>query len=616
MSGPLIPLIALSSAAGMLTAGGLDPEDDVVRELAVEIELDDSGTMHVTETYQWDFGEREGLGFYRSLVQEQEADDGGSYHFEFSDFTFDSPSGAPAEIVEVDEDGDELLLSLGAPDDSDQTRSGVQTYELSYQVDGAVLPEGISWFAAGPSAEVPHERVVTTVTGPAEILQAHCRQGEPESLTSCSAEHDGTTATLVAEDLAPGEGQVVEVSFPEGTFPADAAIYREPTALAQWGHQIAPAADRTWSAVSSVWLPGGAAAAALLAGFAALRLRRGRDWHYPDLQPGQLPTPDQRDQLATARLTHEPEPQLRAEPPADLSPVEAAMLWHKSASAQTADLLSLTVVDLAARGHLSLEQTTRGEDDAEDWLLHRREPAGADELRSWEADLLAGMFAGKTTVVASELGEEFHSAQQAAVQEVRKKFDDRRLLERPMAAVAMDGWLAIAAAGLLLAGFVAIFGLASPLPDSVGYLGGVAAGFFLIMLIIQLCTAQATTSRTALGRAYYEQLRGLDLYLRSSRSTQADQPADPAQITALLPYAMALGHGEEWGQLMDQHASDVHGGSVTGRSTGGLNSGSWAVLIATLPNSVGAAHAGSSAGGFSGGGFSGGAMGGGGVAGR
>src|SRR5699024_7710934 len=110
-----------------------DPSSDVVRDLAIDIQIDDGGLVHVTETYDWDFGDREGLGFRRELAQRFTWPDDPELMrvYEYQDMWIDSPSGAPAEGW-IAGDGAYLVLDLGAPDGSGDTRTGVQTYELRY----------------------------------------------------------------------------------------------------------------------------------------------------------------------------------------------------------------------------------------------------------------------------------------------------------------------------------------------------------------------------------------------------------------------------------------------------------------------------------------------------
>lgn len=136
----LVAWLAILPASAAHADG--DPSKDVIRKLAITYELDERGNLHVTETFDWDFGDRNGLGFYRTLVQRMgyEPDRSKERVFEYTNFEVHSPSGAPAQVWIDNDQGTELRLSIGAPDGSSDTRTGVQTYVLSYDVRGAINP--------------------------------------------------------------------------------------------------------------------------------------------------------------------------------------------------------------------------------------------------------------------------------------------------------------------------------------------------------------------------------------------------------------------------------------------------------------------------------------------
>nr|NLD41167.1 DUF2207 domain-containing protein [Actinomycetales bacterium] len=162
-----------------------DPSQDVIRGLTVEYRLDDTGALFVTETFEWDFGNRNGLGFYRSLVQRMgwAPDTSKSRLLRYSDFAVSSPSGAPAEVWVENSYGTTLTLAVGAPDGSSETRTGVQTYVLTYVVEGAVnairAQEGVNdqdelFYNVFSEAPNVVDRVDVTVTGPAEVVDVAC----------------------------------------------------------------------------------------------------------------------------------------------------------------------------------------------------------------------------------------------------------------------------------------------------------------------------------------------------------------------------------------------------------------------------------------------------------
>lgn len=612
----------LGLTASPAAASG-DPEDDVVRDLSISIDLDEDGVMHVQETYDWDFGEREGLGFFRTLSTELPTDEGRRL-YDVDDFELSSPSGAPAEVADVEETSDGLRLSLGAPDDSEETRTGLQTYELRYTVHGAVDPASWEWITAGPDQDVPIERVTTEVTAPAEILDAACWQGADSDLddgVACTAEVDGDTVTATATGLAPGGWQGVQVDVPAGTFSEATPIYAEPTALERLGDDLAPTTDRISQTLLDAWWAVSAAVVAAVAGLAALRRRSGRDEHFPGLVPGVLPEPG--TTLETARLEHEPPPTARHTVPDDLRPYEAALLWRKSTLFLPADFTTLTLVDLAARGHLRLEETpgSDGDDSGPDWIVSATGAHGTG-LAGWEQDLLAAVVAAGDgdPIRLSDLDGDFSSAAQKAQSKAVEAFDSRHLLARRLGgAGSLWGWAAAAMTLLLL--ILTIVGWATQLPTSLNLMLTGATAILILLGLTWMATSSRSNPRTALGRAHLEQLRGLrrgQAAVVDISPSPADTPEEltPEEITAQLPYAMALGDDERWAALAD--ARSRRDPSSWERHQG-LSTVSWVVLATSLQSTIGASHSssGTGSGGAGSSGFSAGSFGGGGgVAGR
>lgn len=618
---PTVIALSLGSAlpAAPAAAASGDPADDVVRDLSISVNLDEDGVMHVQEVYEWDFGEREGLGFFRTLSTEMPSEERRRM-VDYEDFTLSSPTGAPAEVADVDESGNRLTLSLGAPDGSDDTRTGLQTYELSYTVHGATDPSSWDWVVAGPDQDVPIERVTTEVTAPSEILDGACWQGADADLddgVACTSEVDGDTITATATGLAPGGWQGVEISVPEGTFDAAAPIYAEPTASERLAEDIAPITDRIGQAVLDAWWAAAAVVMAAVAGLVMLRRRAGVDEHSPGLVPGVLPDPGAA--LETTPLRHEPPPAPRHAVPEGLRPYEAALLWRKSALFLPSDFTTLTLVDLAARGHLRLEETTPADEDEEetspDWLISATDPDGAD-LAGWEEDLLAAVSdAGDGEPIRlSDLDGDFAAAAQKAQVKALAAFDARHLLSRRLGgAGTLGGWAA--AAGILVLLVLTILGWATAMPTSLNLLLTGLTTVLVVLGGIWAGTVRMGTRRTALGRSHLEQLRGM----QAARAVVVDSPPGPElsreEITAQLPYAMALGEEKRWAALAEECAV-TDDGALRPHD---LSTGSWFLLATSLQSTIGASHSssGTGSGGAGSSGFSAGSFGGGGgVAGR
>lgn len=310
----------LAVVAAVLAATGLaataeparaDASEDVVRELIVQMDIDSSGSVHVTETYQWDFGDREGLGFYRHLARHfaWPHDPDLMRVYAYSDIAVTSPSGAPAEHWVADDgaapqDASPYLnLEIGAPDGSGDTRTGVQTYELSYTIDGTLnairddpeVPDQdeLYWNVTGDQWDVRLENITTIVTGPVEVTDHRCWEGYSFSDQPCASEVDGDAVTFYSGTLSTGQQQTVAVAFPPGTFENTDPIL-EPRADDVLGYtatqqRIAEVTDPVLNTMLRFWPIG---LALVLIGSTIIvvrRVLRGRDDHFVGLPPGTLP---------------------------------------------------------------------------------------------------------------------------------------------------------------------------------------------------------------------------------------------------------------------------------------------------------------------------------------
>jgi hypothetical protein len=641
-----VPLVA-ARAAG-------DPDQDVVRDLSIDIEIDAEGRLHVRETYTWDFGDRDGLGLTRLLAQQLAwpADRTKMRVYEYADVTVTSPSGAPAEVWTV-RDGRYLALAVGARDGSDDTRTGVQTYVLGYTVDGALnairdqpgVPDRdeLYWNVTGHDWRNRIGQVTTTVRGPAPIVEAACYQGTVGSTDNCDTRGgDAGAITAGSADLAPGQGQTILAAFPAGTFADLAPILRDDVAAiermererSEAAQAAADAAQRDriarWTTpmrdalVDNWWLSGGAALA-MLVGLGWRRVRNGRDLHFVGLPPGMLPP--EGIQAPVAPLAGEPVETVRFTPPEGLTAAEVGALMSEKVSD---DLVPVILVDLAARGWLSISEAGTGwRGRPDDWLLSRTpENVGYDEeLREHERILLADLFGEDQRVRLSSVIR-FAPSLRRVKASLRAELDARGMfthgIARSTSAVRVPR--AVVAFLALVVVMVVVSENTPQLPGSLWALLLLGAGLGLAYALMVRLTAKAANGRSALGRALYDQVRGFRRYVATAEAEQVRFEEGIDVFSRYLPYAMVFGEAERWSEVFARlaaqgqvaqpswyagsHLFDGSGGSSFARSLGSFAATSSSALSAT-PGSSG--FSGSSAGG---GGFSGGGGGGGGGGGR
>lgn len=602
-----------------------DPSNDIVRDLTITHELDDEGNLHVTETYRWDFGTRDGLGFYRTLVQRMgyEPDPTKERRYEYRDFKVHSPSGAPAYLWLENTDSPELRVAIGAPDGSSDTRTGVQTYVLSYTVRGTINAirgqPGLSdrdelYYNVFSDSPNPVDNVSVAVAGPAAVIDVACyrgRRGSTDACDSCVAE--GASAHFAAHDLARGDGLTIMAAFPAGTVGQPGPILVD----RPFGAGAADTVRSSWPIGAGVW-------AVLLAGLGLLRVRLGRDRFYPDLAPGVLPALD--EHLAEKPLHKEPPITPRPVPPEGLRPAEAIVIAEEATSPKA---FIATMIDLAVRGHFTIEPlSTPGSRQVSDWKLTlNAQPTMSQDLLPFEQELMTSLFKGRNNVRVGDLRGEF-------ADEI-KQFD--RLLTQH---ADRNGWFTrsglvrgrmgverrITVAIGLMVGMVALGVLVLAAAD---YLMPVFVAVMVAVgstVIVWFFTARAAHARSALGRAHYEQIRGFRDHLASVEGRQLRWETGQDIFSDYLPWAVGFGLTQRWVGIFEHLASQGrydllpawhvgYGGTYydqwhsIGESVRGLESTGISTLSST-PGSSGGSGSFSSGGGFSGGGGGGGGFGG------
>lgn len=632
-------IIALGTTAIAAFPAAANPSDDVLRSLSIEAVLAADGSIRVTETLEWDFSSRDGLGLFRSIEQWMawEHDDDMMRVMEVSDYEVSSPSGAPAEVW-VEEDGQFLQLAIGAPDGSDDTRSGMQTYVLSYTIDGLVNPirdepdvpdqDELYWNVTGHDWEVRIDQVDVTVTGPAPVEDLLCWEGPFGSTTSCeSSGANANTAEFSAADLAPGEGLTISVAFPEGSVPG-AEIMLEPDETSTPGGpgvsgMIARVTDplvRYWPGL--VVLAVGAIVADLVR-----RRRTGRDLHFVGLPPGSFPPAQEAETFPVAPLTREPTATVAFTPPPGLSPAELGFLVDRKPVPQH---LSATVVDLAVRGFLRISEAAhsrRGE--PQDWSLqlasNARERSG--ELREHEQQLLRALFATGPEVRLKALKNSFASHARAFGKASRRGVMRRGLFARvrpEQPDVTPRSGITLPTVVMLVAGIVATSEGFGALPPSAVRLAALVTGAALLWAFLRQSTVTWTKPRSAAGRALYEQSRGFQLYIATAEAEQIRFEEGIDVFSRYLPYAMIYGEAERWSGIFDQlqaegryrantawyvgshHTGNQPGLGQLGRSLSGFNTAAGRSLTSTPGGSGGSGFSGGSSGGGAGGGGGGG----------
>lgn len=246
---------------------------------------------------------------------------------------------------------------------------------VEYDVTGAVTPmatgEELRWFAvSGPAQDA-----VVTVTGPGRVQNLSCFAGELSAAIACtsaSAEETGTTATFEQQGLGEGQTLTVVVGYPKGATGAKPILERR--------FELSNA-----FALNAV--TGGSLAALLLlllGGVGLLYWTRGRDARVVGSESA--PVSGHRN----GRFT----------PPDGVRPGQIGTLFDEQADVVD---VTATIVDLAVRNYLRIDEQPRQAYDAPDWCLVKLPGARIGDLLPYERALYDAIFDGRDRVLLSEL---------------------------------------------------------------------------------------------------------------------------------------------------------------------------------------------------------------------
>ncbi|MFJ2030588.1 DUF2207 domain-containing protein [Streptosporangium sp. NPDC087985] len=342
--------LGASPALAAGTASTAAIRADQVIDDNVTLELRQDGVLHVTESVTF-----EGSPPTRKLIDRTRYDDGSDRVYQIVNLKGDATL-----------QGDSLTLK------------GSGNAKLEYDVKGAVTPladaQELRWYAVG-AWSVPVAQAKVTVTGPGRLQSLSCFAGVLSSAIGCTAaspDHTGTTAEFEQQELGPGEVLTVIIGYPAG---------------ATKGGPILERRFELSNAFTLNTVTGGALAGLLvlmLGGLGLLYWTRGRDARVVGNGPGS-PAVAENGYFA---------------PPNGVRPGQIGTLIDEQADVID---VTATIVDLAVRGYIRIDEQPRQTYDSPDWALVRLPGAPVGSLLPYERALYDAIFDGRDTALLSQL---------------------------------------------------------------------------------------------------------------------------------------------------------------------------------------------------------------------
>lgn len=562
---------------GLLLATPAAAEE--ISSFAADVEINPDASLSITEEIQYDFEGAERRGIFRNIPVSYETDTGNRRIFvEVSEVL---QNGEPAQIKESREGGN-LRIRIGDPD---VTITGAHTYEITYNVRGALNffddeTAELYWDVVGDRWEVPIRSASANVflaegrDADTEDITSRCFAGPVGSNASCenlSETTDPLGMTASTGNIQPGEAMTAVLNFP-------ANLVKQPGALTSWwwwlqANPLVPLPLVAFIISFFVWY------------------RWGKD-------------PEGRGVVVT-----------QYEPPQNLKPVLVGALIDETV--HTRDITA-GIIYLAEQGFIEIERIDKK------WLLGshdyilRKKRSFTDIKNETYQDLIEAVFASaaggsifeKLTGSSTESAEEITEVQ---LSDLKESQSFQRAIKGIKADVDQEMrdrcWFAPQnnKANLLLVGIIIItmallFFVGSSLSGP-----SVLAAFVSIAISIGFLALMK--KKTKEGAILQEDLEGFKHFLSMTQKERLDfhnaPERNPQEFMQYLPYAIALGVEDKWAKQfadMEMPEPDWYHG------TGAFAATDFASDMSTFSKSYSQAASGGSgaSGGSAGGGMGGG----------
>ena len=557
---------AASAVAAPTATRAVSPDDDTATRFHADFTVNPDGSVDVAEHVTWHFPQgEERHGIDRFIVVRTGYGDTGEQYREYpiSGVSATSPTGAPSPVAVSDApDGRSVRIRVGSPD---QTVSGTQEYVVRYHLDSIV--NGFTDHAefyynlVGTANKSVYQQVSASVTAPAPSTQAACFYGEYGATNRCQAT-PGATAQFSAPESAPDTGVSILVWVPRDAFTGSLEPVLHQGQVSSDGGSITTTTGS--KAVGALAMGAGLTLPLLAAALmGTLVWTRGRDEQYAAVTPGLRPGLGDSTEVvqgATRVVT------VQFTPPEGVQPGMVGTVIDETAN--TVDVAA-TLVDLAVRGYLTIEQTESGMFGRQDWRLTRvwpppdqaAQPGGqaVPALHPYEQALIDGVFAYGSPVNLSDLKNKFKPTLER-VQSLMYDEVARRGWFRKSPQAQRSGWTFLGGALMVVpvgaafwfGGALRRLGAAAGGPVPPGY--ALALGCFLAGLVVYLL-GKRMAARTADGSAVLAQAEGFKQYLVTAEANQIKWEEAQDIFSRYLPYAIVFGVASQWAATFEQVAA-------------------------------------------------------------
>jgi hypothetical protein len=498
----------------------------------VNIVIEQSGDLRITETIVQEFGSTPRHGIFRYIPNRLRYDDEFDRVYPIDLVSVKTSPGTPGGVETKDENGN-FVIRIGDPD---TTITGRHTYEIVYTVKGAMNGfadhDELFWNAIGDQWEQDIGQMNVRVTGPADITRVACYQGPFGSTIPCDNSKITKQADAVFQqsNLPAFQAMSVVIALPKGTVASTAPILDE-----RWSF------DKAFSRTPASVGGGGALLVLIVGGVAWLMWRRGRDVRYRGSQVDQVMGNPTDAETQPVPLFEKGTSVVEFEPPEGLRPGQVGTLVDEVAN--TLDV-SATIVDLAVRKYLVIEEIPKtwmlGKAD---WNLRRLEEPADDKLLPYESELLNGLFEDGGQVELSALRKKFAERLQKVKDALYNDMVSRKwFLRRPDK--VRQTWVVIGSLALS-------FGIGVTILLAYFTKLGILGIPFVLGGILLLIGANKMPARTAKGTAMTRRVKGFQVVIEKAEAYMSKWAEQENVFTRFLPYAVVFGVTDKWAKAFE-----------------------------------------------------------------
>jgi uncharacterized membrane protein YgcG len=569
------------------------------------IDIQADGYVRVKETIRADFGALKRHGIFRDIPVGYLTSDGKSLAIEakvnsVTDGTQPVPRAIPYETSNTNGN---LRLKIG---DANTLITGVQVYVIDYTLRGVLRSfenyDELYWNVTGDQWPIPTEHAEATFILPKDgIMQWACYFGARGSNESCGGEKtsESTVHFNAPRALQSNEGVTIAVGFTKGLVPILPPLAEDSPKAPEMSPLVVIVSFFTTLGFGVFFLT-------------RLWWRKGRD----------LKTDGTRVKL----FEHETII-AEYETPHGLRPGELGVIID-----ETADTLDITatIVDLAVRGHLTIEEIPKT------WFLgsidYKLTKTNADEkaLLGYEKKLLDALFKTRAQATLSEVFHILKGGEPTANDPTHKSVEisdlkntfykdlteikealyeetaRKKLFEKNPSQVRMKyGGIG---ALFIVTGIVLLF--AGPFFQGIFF--GVGSAMIPCGIFCLILAMKAMPRRAALGHEAYLKAKGYKLFISQTETYRQQFFEKENTFMEVLPYAIVFGVTDKLADAMKDmgvnppapnwyHGTNAFNAAVFAGNMGDFSK-SLSSAMASAPSSSGSGGGGHSGGGFGGGG--------------